>query len=119
MRHAEQSNDLARTSWHQFLETVTKEHQGDDVTLELVEADFGDEFEAEKLPLFAMEYDHRDDAVIVSVGARDRRYPVVLRHIIRQPRRIMVDPLPPRGAMALEVVAADDSTTVIVIHPRD
>ena len=119
MPQSTQTGDLPRTSWHDFLYSVTAEHQGDYVTMEVLSLDFGDQHEAERLPLFDIEYDHQDDVVVVSVGGRDGRYPVVLRHIIRQPRRIIVDPSLPTAALALEVIDADGDRTVLTIYPGE
>jgi hypothetical protein len=118
MPQTTQPGDLPRTSWHGFLNSVTAEHQGADVTIEVLSLDFGDQQEAEHLPLFAIEYDHRDDVVVVSVGGREGRYPVVLRHIIRRPRRITVDPSLPTAALALDVIDADGGQTILTIHQR-
>jgi hypothetical protein len=118
MQQGTEQQEVERTSWHNFLESVTQEYQGDEVTIEVLSREYGDQQEAERLPLVAIDYDGKDDAVIVSVGGRDGRYPVVLRHIIRQPRRILVGPPLGGGMLPLDVVAADDTQTLIAIHPR-
>jgi Family of unknown function (DUF5335) len=43
--------EIARPSWRDALELLTKEHEGDDITIEVVNRDFGDLVEAEKVPL--------------------------------------------------------------------
>ena len=42
--------EIARTDWVDFLELLTKEHEGSYVTMEILTKDFGDQHEAEHLP---------------------------------------------------------------------
>jgi hypothetical protein len=44
----------------------------------LLEAEFGDAFEAERMPLAYIEYDEHADEASVGVGGRDRRYRLCL-----------------------------------------
>jgi hypothetical protein len=81
---AEGVNPWARTqktfpvrAWQDFLESLTKEREGDDVTIEVLTTDYGDQHTAEKLPFSYVEYDRKHDVVIVAVGGRDRRYPIL------------------------------------------
>ena len=60
--------------------TRRTEHQADDVTIEVVDPTFGPNQEAERLPLAYIEYDPKDDVVVVAVGGRTARYPVLLDH---------------------------------------
>ena len=80
---------------HTLLDELTKVWTGDDVTIELLDAEFGDEFEAEQIPLAYIEYDEHGDEASVGVGGRDGRYPVVLRHSIEHPTSILTDSKPP------------------------
>ena len=70
-----------------MLDEITKVRTGDDVTIELLDAEFGDAFEAERMPLAYIEYDEHADEASVGVGGRDGRYPVVLRYSIEHPGR--------------------------------
>jgi hypothetical protein len=110
--------DLPRPAWRDFFELLTKEHEGDDVTIEVVSLDFGDQLEAEKLPLAYIEYDDKDDVFIVAVGGRDGRYPAVLRHMIAHPKTIMVDSPAPNVTMAIDVVGGDGAQTLVTLHRR-
>jgi hypothetical protein len=110
--------ELHRSEWQDALDLLTKEHDGDDVTIELLAVDFGDQHEAEKLPFAYLEYDRKDDAVIVAVGGRSNRYPVVLRHIIEHPQRIFVHPPTPNAVQAVDIEAFDGSQTIVTLRPR-
>jgi hypothetical protein len=110
--------DLPRQEWHSFFDKLTNEYQHYDATIEIVDRDFGDQFETEKLPLEYLTYDHKDDAFIVTVGGRDSRYPVQLRHIIPHPKRILADTFTPDPLWAVDVFDADDVQTLVTLHRR-
>jgi hypothetical protein len=107
------SVERPREDWRDFLEQVTKVHKGDDVTIEVFSLEFGDEYEAERLPLSYIEYDNKDDVVIVAVGGRDGRYPVVLRHMVWHPQKLLADPPDPDAVRAIEIVDSDDIRTIV------
>src|SRR5271166_4682115 len=105
------NEELPRSSWKDALESLTREHEGDAVTIEVPSLDFGDQLEAEQLPLSYVEYDPHDDAVSVGVGGLDGRYPVVLRHVIEHPQTVAVETSDSEGS-ALEIVAPDGTNTI-------
>ena len=106
----------SREEWREFLELVSKEHEGDEVTIEVASMEFGDNLQAERLPLAYVAYDNKDDVAIVAVGGRDGRFPVVLRHMIERLRSITVDPATPDAARAIDIVGADGSHTYVTLH---
>jgi Family of unknown function (DUF5335) len=107
-----------RSEWREFFELVTKDHEGDAVTIEVVGMDYGDQFEAEKMPFTYLMYDDKDDAVIVGVGGKEGRFPVVLRHIIEHPESILADPPMPNAGRAFDVVDRDGTSTIVTLYPR-
>jgi hypothetical protein len=96
----------------------TKVRTGDDVTIELMDAEFGDAFEAERMPLAYIEYDEHVDEASVGVGGRDGRYPVLLRHSIPKPTSILTDSKPPEMPLVVQIVGADGSETLVIVIPR-
>lgn len=108
--------ELARPDWQRYLEELTAQHEGDEVTIEVLDEQLGDEGEAQRLPLAYIEYDPKDDIVIVAVGGHDRRYPVVLHHLVEDPQRILADPHGPGDTVALDVVGADGDQTIVTLH---
>jgi len=108
--------ELPRSSWEEALQTLSEEHEGDLVSLDVPTRQFGDDVEAERLPLAYLEYDRHDDAVSVAVGGRDGRYPVVLRHAIEHPSKVVVAMPGPDASPVLYVSGADGRTTVITLH---
>jgi hypothetical protein len=50
-------HERPKTEWHAMLDELTKVRTGDEITVELLDAEFGDAFEAERMPLAYIEYD--------------------------------------------------------------
>ena len=111
-------DDLHRAEWHKLLDRLTTAYAGENATIEVVDAEHGDNLKAERMPLAYLEYDPRNDMAMVAVGGRDGRYPVVLQHMIQHPKALFKDAEPPVLPMALEIVGADDSRTIVTIYPR-
>ena len=107
-----------KEEWHALLDELTLARAGENVTIELLDAEFGDGFEVERLPLAYVEYDEHADEASVAVGGRDGRYPVVLRHTIEHPTSILTDSKPPSLPLAIQIVGADESQTLITVLPR-
>jgi hypothetical protein len=97
-----------RSEWAGAFDRLTKEHEGQYLTIELLDPEYGDQHEAERLPFAYAAYDPRDDVVIVAVGGNSPRYPVVLRHMVWHPSEV---DLAPDGAF--RVVEQDGTTTLV------
>lgn len=116
------SSSLPNSDWQQFLADLTKEHERHDVVVELLDQQFGDEVEVQGLPLSSIEYDPNDDVVVVAVSGRDGRHPIVLRHLVEHPQRILADSHWPGATVALDIVDAEGNHTVVTLHdpsPQD
>ena len=112
----DQPNEFPREETHRLLEELTKEHEGDEVTIELLDQEFGDASEVERLPLAYIDYDPKDDVVVVAVGGRDPRYPVVLRHFVEHPQRVLADSYGREGGLALDILGSDGSRTIVTLQ---
>lgn len=110
-------HELPKGDWHKLLDELTKVRAGDEITIELLDAQFGDGFEAERMPLAYIEYDEHSDEASVAVGGRDGRYPVVLRHSIKRPTSILADSKPPMLPLVVQIVGADGSETLVTVIP--
>ncbi len=111
-------HERPKEDWHNLLDELTRVRTGEDVTIELLDDDFGDEFEAERIPLAYIEYDEHADEASVGVGGRDGRYPVVLRHSIEHPTSLLADSKPPRLPLVVQIVGTDGSETLVSFLPR-
>lgn len=88
-----------------------------DVTIEVLDESIGDQLEADRLPWHALVYDVRNDLIEVSVGGRDRRIPVVLRHSIHRPTGVWLEQEDGRPT-ALLIEAQDSAQTIVRFHGR-
>ena len=118
-KNVENTETLAREAWQAALDDVTKIHEGNGATVEVVDRDFGDQVEAtEILPLTYVEYDRKDDVVVIAVGGRTARFPVVLRHIIEHPQQIFIYPPRPAPTESIYVTDRDGMQTIVTLHAR-
>jgi hypothetical protein len=118
-RNVENTEALARDAWQDALDDFTKIHQGDGATIEVVDRTFGDQVEAtELLPLAYIEYDPKDDVVVVAVGGQTARFPVVLRHIIEHPEQISIYPPRPTPTETVAVTDREGTQTIVTLHAR-
>jgi hypothetical protein len=116
---SQQTAALDRTTWRQALDQLSEEFEGFETTIEALDATYGDQLEAERMPLASLTYDDKDDVFVVAVGGRDGRYPVVLRHIVEHPKRIRVDRVSEQVPIAIDVVDDDGVETVVSLQrPR-
>jgi hypothetical protein len=111
-------DELPRAEWRHFLDTLTKDYEGAEVVIEVLDRSLGDQISAERMPLAYLEYDERDDAFSVAVGGRDGRFPVVLRHVIRSPRQIYAAQALPGTPWAIEIAEEDGTNTIVTLHPH-
>jgi hypothetical protein len=105
-----------RSEWTALTDRLSADHEGHDITMEVLDAEGGDSSLVERLPFGSITYDPRGDVLVVSVGGRAPRYPVVLRHLIHRPQEILFDVIP-QGA-ALKVTDDAGTTTVISLLRR-
>jgi hypothetical protein len=107
---------IERSEWQKQLDALTHEHEGGLVTIEVLDSEWGDAHEAEQLPFNYINYDPKDDAVIVAVGGRSARWPVVLRHMVWHPTDLSVADV--GDATAVHVKETDGTVTLVTILPK-
>jgi len=105
-----------RSEWSTLTDRLSADHEGHDVTIEVLDPEGADNSLVQPLPFAGITYDHKDDVVVVSVGGRAPGYPVVLRHLVHHPQEILFD-LIPRGA-ALKITDSTGTTTVVSLLRR-
>jgi len=108
-----QTRVVPKQEWHDFLEQLTKDHEQDRVTIEVVGEEFGDQFEGTALSLDNIEYDYKDNVMVVAVGDQSSGSPVVLRHFVHDPEKVYFDPELGHGVWALDLVSRDGSQTIV------
>ena len=105
-----------RSEWTTLTDRLSADHEGHDVAIEVIDSEGGDSSLVERLPFDGITYDHKDDVVVISVGGRPPRYPVVLRHLIHHPTEIQFD-LITQGA-ALKITDSSGTTTLVSLLRR-
>ena len=108
-----QNRMVPKQEWHDFLEQLTKDHEQDRVTIEVVGEEFGDQFEGTALSLDNIAYDYKDNVMVVAVGDQSSGSSVVLRHFVREPEKVYFDPELGHGVWALDLVSRDGSQTIV------
>lgn len=89
-----------------------------DVTIEVLGKKLGDQVQAQRLPWHSLIYDRSNDILELSVGGRDHRVPVVLRHEIHHPSRVWMEEI--EGSVrAISIESSDESQTIVRFHERD
>ncbi len=99
--------------WGPLLDRVSREHEGDRVTIERLRPDHEPRSYGEmlRLPFTYASYDSRDNVVVVAVGGTTATFPVVLRHLIWKPARLYPD------RAGLRVEDHDGVATVVMFFP--
>jgi hypothetical protein len=107
---------IDRSQWAERLDAVTRDHEGDEVTIEVLDKDWGDAHEVERMPFTYVTYDKKDDVVIVGVGGRSAAWPVLLRHMVRHPVEVSLATV--GDVVGLRVVEQDGTVTLVTIRAK-
>jgi len=103
------SMDVARDHWAGFFDRLSNDHLGDQVEIEVLAEQFGDQIEVRRQPFEALTYDARNDTVIVSA------VDPTVRHFVANPTEVDVDTTQP--AETVVRVVAPDQTTLVHLYP--
>jgi hypothetical protein len=107
---------IDRSKWAEQLDAVTRDHEGDEVTIEVLDMDWGDLHEAERMPFTYVTYGAKDDVVIVGVGGRSAAWPVLLRHMVWHPVDVSLATV--GQAVVVRVAERHGTVTLVTIHGR-
>lgn len=103
---------IPRENWRAFFDAFTKVLEGRRVEIEVAGLAFGDQIEAEWLPLNGLTYDSKEDTFYIYVEDPERD----LDHAIPHPREILVR----TGPHGIEdVVAVDHDKNEHIVHLRE
>ena len=101
-----------------FFDRLSKEREGQPVTIEVIDKSIGDQEEVHRLPLAAATFDPKDDVVVLALGGNSPDDPVVHRRMVWHPKEVELAQLD-GGQTALRVVDTDGSATLVRFHPAD
>lgn len=100
--------------WVGFFDLLSTDHKSQSAAIALAGAEFGDQYETERLPFAYASYDPRDDVIVIAVGGDSARFPVLLRRIINHP--VQVDVAAPAPAET-DVRIVDATATLLRPRP--
>jgi hypothetical protein len=106
--------ELARETWSQYFDALSKELLHVPVSIE-IEGPEEPMVEASHLALLALAYDRRDDVFEVSAARGGPRVPSVVRHLVDRPARVSVDSETILAPRLIAVDGADNVRTIIRI----
>ena len=112
------SETIDRETWASFLDDLTEAQRGQEVVLEILHPEQGDQHEADGLPLASIGYDRGDDAVIIELSKQDDPNDIVVRRIVRSPRSVAATP-PLVGQVTSVRVENDEGVTLVGLRPHD
>ncbi len=95
---------LEKIGWHPFLERVSKALRGKHAEIDVTSVKFGDQIEAEWVPLIGLTYDTKSDIVEVAVQGLD--------HLIRKLQKVFVEEEAGR-LTSLEVIGPDGTQQIV------
>lgn len=106
------TREIPRTEWIKFFDEFSKQHQGWVVTVEVISPEFGDQEEADRLPLVGISADVKDgeNRIEIMVGGRPEAH---LTRIIDGPKRVWVKQAEEEAHEAVEVEAEDGTKTIL------
>jgi uncharacterized protein DUF5335 len=90
------AEQIERTRWAPFFDSLTKTLIGKQAEIEVASLDLGDQIEAEWTPLIGITYDKKADLIEIALEDLD--------HLIRSPRDVFVD----HGVGGIVAIAIDD-----------
>jgi hypothetical protein len=109
--------EIDRSQWEIELDHLSHQHEGDYVTIEVLDPALGDQLEVERLPFTYLAYDRKADTVVIAVGGTTSRFPVVLRHLIDKPAKIQFDAAAQPPAML--ITDTHETSTLITFYLGD
>jgi len=107
------TRELERGEWAPYFDSLAPAIEGLPVTIEVMSEQIGDQTDVERLPLSTITFDSREEVLEVAVGGRDRRYPVLLRHLISGPRSIAIEGAEERRPSAILITDAEGVRTLV------
>jgi hypothetical protein len=108
---------IEQTQWNEFLAELTRQADGYDVTVELLDPELGDQIEVRRARLAALAFDPREGIAVAVSDPSGREE--LLRHVIAEPARLEATDEPGvPGALLIEA-AGGTKTLIRLAEPTD
>ncbi len=101
------TREIPREQWRKFCDDFSRAHQGENVVVEVLDREAGDQREAEGLPFVGISADEKngENVIEVMVGERGQQ-----QHLINKPSHLRVD----EGRKpTVEIEASDGPKTLV------
>jgi len=118
MQISQERPELPRETWQDFFQRLSSEYRDYAVTIEVIDPQLGDQLQAADVSLSDLEYDPKDDVLIIAVESQDRSKQAVLRHLIEQPQTILADQLTDEVRWAIDASDKDGTQTIVTLARR-
>jgi hypothetical protein len=102
------AQEIDRSRWGRFFDTLTNTLLGKQAEVEVDSLDLGQQIEAEWAPLIGITYDHQDDFIEVALEDLD--------HLIRAPERVFADTA---GGDLVSIEIIDRSGNAQIVKLKD
>lgn len=110
------TREIPREDWTEFFNTLSRQHEGWRVTIEVLDEDLGPEVEARKLPLKGITADVRDDGrdtISIIAGEALREHVV---HLITEPIHVRLAETEEGAHQAIQIESASRTTTLVIFR---
>jgi hypothetical protein len=107
------TEEIPRNRWIDFLDELTREHQGDPVVVEVFDSEIGAQTQARDMPLQGISADVRpagEHDVSIIMGNEPNP---PLTHMVPQARHVRVERSDGGNAESVEIEAGDGSRTLL------
>ena len=112
------NGQIPKDQWSDYFSDFAKTHDDSEAKIDIVGRSYGDQEEADWLPLAGISYDHHHNQLFITVGGMSGRYPAHLTHTIDGPRLITVRNTPEGDVSTFIIVAPDKSETRVRLRRR-
>jgi Family of unknown function (DUF5335) len=112
----QEGSELPRGAWREFFQDLSSKYEGYSVTIDVVSREYGDQPEAQDMPLSYVDYDPMDDVLIIGVDSRDGSDAPVLRRMIHHPERVLADQVTEDVPWAIDIIDQDGSQTIVTLR---
>ncbi|HEY8227929.1 MAG TPA: DUF5335 family protein [Pyrinomonadaceae bacterium] len=107
------TREIPRDEWNTFLDAFSRQHEGWQATLEILNTDIGAQRETRNLPLEGISFSSREGsnaAIAISLGRGAEDH---VTHTITQPTHLWLEQTSEGANAALEIESADEGKTLL------
>lgn len=113
------SEEIPHDQWQTFLDDLSRRHQGEKISIQLMAPDLGSQVEADQLPLLGITADKKDiRGEVIEVIAGGRPSPDV-NHVVERPTHVRVAITDDGSEQAVEIESETQPTVLVSFGPPE